>query len=95
MCYKGTSVGTALTYIVCGYLLDWMGWESVFYVTGLIGLLWYGFWTYCIYDLPSIHPTISDKERKYIEDSLGSLVVKNKSVSMLISIIKFLDTLLK
>lgn len=95
MCYKGTSVGTALTYIVCGYLMDWMGWESVFYVTGLIGLLWYGFWTYCIYDSPDTHPTISDKERKYIEDSLGSLVVKNKSVSMLKSIIHFLGTLLK
>lgn len=84
MCYKGTSVGTALTYIVCGYLMDWMGWESVFYVTGLIGLLWYGFWIYLIYDSPSTHPTISDKERKYIEDSLGSLVVKNKSVSIIV-----------
>ncbi|XP_025413767.1 vesicular glutamate transporter 1-like isoform X2 [Sipha flava] len=79
--YFGTSVGTALTYILCGYLMDWMGWESIFYVTGLIGLLWHACWTYLIYDSPNTHPTISEKERKYIEDSLGNCIVKNISSS--------------
>ncbi|VVC32474.1 Major facilitator superfamily,Major facilitator superfamily domain [Cinara cedri] len=77
--YLGSSFGTAMTYMVCGYLIESLGWESVFYITGLIGLLWHGLWTYLIYDTPGIHPTISEKERKYIEDSLGNDVVKNVS----------------
>lgn len=83
--FQGSSVGTAVTYIACGYLMDWIGWESVFYTTGLIGLLWYGCWTYLIYDSPSVHPTISEEERKYIEDSLGNSVLKNYPVSNLLS----------
>lgn len=62
--------------------MEWIGWESVFYITGLIGLLWYAFWTYLIYDSPSTHPTISEKERKYIEDCLGNCIVKNVSVRL-------------
>lgn len=57
--------------------MDWMGWESVFYVTGFIGLLWYGFWTCLIHATPSKHPTISEKERNFIEDSLGNSIDKN------------------
>jgi len=81
MCFEGTSVGTAVTYIVCGYLMDWLGWESVFYITGSIGLLWHICWTYLVYDSPRIHPTITEKELKYIENSLGNSIVKNVSVS--------------
>lgn len=80
MLRKGSSVGTAVTYMVCGYLIDSLGWESVFYITGLIGLLWHGLWTYVVYDSPNTHPTISEKERKYIDESLGNDVVKNVSV---------------
>lgn len=79
--FQGSSIGTAITYIVCGYLMDWIGWESVFYITGLIGLLWYGFWIYLIYDSPSTHPTISEEERTYIKESLGNCAVKNYPVS--------------
>jgi len=80
--FEGTSVGTAVTYIVCGYLMDWLGWESVFYITGSIGLLWHICWTYLVYDSPRIHPTITEKELKYIENSLGNSIVKNVSVSV-------------
>lgn len=61
--------------------MDWLNWESVFYVTGFIGLIWCGCWTYLIYDSPSTHPTITEKERKYIEDSLGNSIVKCIGVS--------------
>ncbi|XP_050056506.1 vesicular glutamate transporter 1-like [Aphis gossypii] len=79
--YLGTSVGTAITYIVCGYLMDWLGWESVFYITGSIGLLWHVCWTLLIHDSPRTHPTITEKELKYIENSLGNSIVKNVSSS--------------
>lgn len=62
--------------------MDWLGWESVFYITGIIGLLWNVCWTYLIYDSPRTHPTITEKELKYIENSLGNAIVKNVSVSV-------------
>lgn len=78
----GISVGTAITYMLGGYFMYWIGWEGVFYATGIIGLLWYGFWTYLIYDSPETHPTITLKELKYIQDSLGSSVNLNRNVSI-------------
>lgn len=61
--------------------MNFIGWEGVFYATGIIGLFWYGLWTYLIYDSPESHPTISEKERKYILNSLGNSVMNNRNVS--------------
>ncbi|KAE9524969.1 hypothetical protein AGLY_015019 [Aphis glycines] len=73
MC-SGSSVGTAVTYIMCGYLIASFGWESVFYVSGGLGLLWAICWILVVYDTPAKHPTISIRERTYIENCLGSSV---------------------
>ena len=69
--YLGSSIGAALTYPICGYIIDLWGWEVVFYVTGILGLIWFGFWWTFVFDTPDLHPRISEKERKYIIDSLG------------------------
>lgn len=37
----GSSFGTALTYPLCAFLIYHFGWESVFYVTSSLGLIWY------------------------------------------------------
>uniref|UniRef100_A0A2H8TPE6 Putative inorganic phosphate cotransporter n=2 Tax=Melanaphis sacchari TaxID=742174 RepID=A0A2H8TPE6_9HEMI len=50
------------------------GWESVFYVSGGLGLLWYICWTLLVYDTPAKHPTISIRERIYIENCLGNTI---------------------
>lgn len=33
-----SALGAAVTMPICGYLISWFGWESVFYVTGNIQL---------------------------------------------------------
>lgn len=62
----------------CGYLIVELGWESVFYVTGAIGVLWSVMWFVLIYDSPAKHPRISAEERAFIEDSIGSTSNKGK-----------------
>ncbi|CAD1480336.1 unnamed protein product [Heterotrigona itama] len=57
---------------VCGFLIAYLGWESVFYVTGTIGLAWSVAWFLLIFDSPGQHPRITIEERRYIEDSIGS-----------------------
>ncbi|KAI4490216.1 hypothetical protein M0802_010850 [Mischocyttarus mexicanus] len=67
-----SSLGAAITLPICGYLIASFGWESVFYVTGTIGLTWSIAWFYFVYDSPSQHPRISVEERNYIEESIGT-----------------------
>merc|ERR1719228_2193345 len=71
--YGGSQAGTVLSLPISGYLCDVWGWESVFYVFGAIGVVWYVFWWWFVYDTPSLHPRIDPVERRYILDSLGTV----------------------
>ncbi|XP_050297592.1 sialin isoform X2 [Anthonomus grandis grandis] len=66
-----SSLGAAATMPVCGYLIDSYGWASVFYVTGLIGLVWSALWFVLIYDSPAQHPRINEEERYEIETKIA------------------------
>ncbi|XP_017789398.1 PREDICTED: putative inorganic phosphate cotransporter isoform X2 [Habropoda laboriosa] len=67
-----SSLGAAITMPSCGFLIASLGWESVFYVTGTIGLAWSAAWFLLIFDSPSQHPRISKEERRFIENAIGS-----------------------
>ncbi|XP_026826016.1 putative inorganic phosphate cotransporter isoform X2 [Ooceraea biroi] len=67
-----SSLGAAITMPICGFLIASLGWESVFYVTGVIGIIWSVAWFLLVFDSPSQHPRISVEERRYIEDSIGA-----------------------
>ncbi|KAJ3657207.1 hypothetical protein Zmor_016225 [Zophobas morio] len=59
-----SSLGVAVTLPICGYLIAYWGWASVFYVTGSIALTWSLCWFYLIYDSPEEHPRISTTEKE-------------------------------
>lgn len=67
-----SSLGAAITMPICGFLIASLGWESVFYVTGAIGIMWSVAWFMLVFDSPSQHPRISMEERRYIENSIGT-----------------------
>ncbi|XP_034244522.1 sialin isoform X2 [Thrips palmi] len=69
-----SSLGAAITMPVCGFLLSTWGWESTFYVTGGVALLWSALWFVLIFDSPAQHPRISMEERRFIEQALGDSV---------------------
>lgn len=62
-----SSLGAALTLPICGYLISTLGWASVFYSTGVVGIIWSVLWFVLIYDSPAQHPRISKEERAEIE----------------------------
>lgn len=77
--YSGTSFGTALTLIGSGYIIHggWFGgWPGVFYVIGIVSLIWFVLWCFLVYDTPTAHPRISGDELYYIQSSIGSQVSK-------------------
>uniref|UniRef100_A0A8D9FAW6 Sialin n=2 Tax=Cacopsylla melanoneura TaxID=428564 RepID=A0A8D9FAW6_9HEMI len=76
--YLGSSFGLALSYPLCGFVIDLLGWEAAFYITGAIGVVWYLVWMYMVYDTPDQHPRISVDEKEYIQSALGDTVSSKK-----------------
>ncbi|XP_067010093.2 sialin isoform X3 [Anabrus simplex] len=90
--YHGASVGTAVTYPLSGLVIASFGWEYVFYLTGTLSIIWCICWWLLVFDSPAQHPRLSERERKYLEKSLGKSVSlrKNGLVSGLPDLSKFL-----
>ncbi|XP_047535269.1 sialin [Vanessa atalanta] len=65
-----SSLGAAITMPICGFLIAHFGWESAFYFTGIIGVMWSVAWFAVVYDSPAQHPRISDTERNYLMKAL-------------------------
>ena len=63
---------------VCGYLIANFGWPSVFYVTGIVGILWSISWFWLVYDSPAEHPRISIAEKNELELVLGKNTLRKK-----------------
>ncbi|XP_066463914.1 vesicular glutamate transporter 1 [Eleutherodactylus coqui] len=69
--FCGSYAGAVVAMPLAGVLVQYTGWSSVFYVYGSFGIFWYMFWIIVSYESPAQHPTISEEERKYIEESIG------------------------
>lgn len=72
--YAGSQIGTIISYPLSGWLCAHGfagGWPSVFYVFGILGVIWFFVWMFIIYDTPRDHPTISQEEMYYIESAVG------------------------
>jgi len=71
----GTQFGTVISLPLSGWLCDFTevdnGWPLTFYVPGAIGVFWMIGWVFLVYDNPSVHPRISEEEKRYITASTG------------------------
>lgn len=54
-----------------------IGWPSIFYIFGTLAIVWGIVFLYFGADAPSDHRSISQEERKYIEDSLKTSETKS------------------
>jgi MFS family permease len=71
----GAQLGTIIAMPVCGALASSsIGWPSIFYIFGALGILWVVLWVFLAADRPSTHKFISKEEQAYIETNLGSKV---------------------
>ncbi|XP_066250899.1 putative inorganic phosphate cotransporter [Euwallacea similis] len=70
--YSGCSFGTIISMQITGYLSSTrFGWPASFYLFGGFGVGWCVLWLLWGADRPATHKSISAKERRYIEESLG------------------------
>ena len=61
--FMGSVFGLIITFPLCGYLSDYYGWRSAFYVIGGITCVWFIFWWFLVYDSPDKHPRMGSKEK--------------------------------
>ncbi|XP_044726850.1 sialin-like isoform X2 [Chrysoperla carnea] len=71
--YQGTAIGSAISYPMNGLLIEAFGWEIVFYLTGVVTLVWTIFWWNLVYDSPSKHPRISEAEKEYLQNEISQI----------------------
>lgn len=70
--FTGNYIGIVVSLPVSGILSQSLGWESVFYVFGVIGCIWTVLWLIFVRKSPRADPWISTAEKDYIETSLRS-----------------------
>ncbi|XP_013399797.1 vesicular glutamate transporter 1 isoform X1 [Lingula anatina] len=70
--FTGMYSGAIFGFPISGAITHFIGWQYVFYLHGGIGILWFIIFFACVYERPAYDPTISNEERKLIEDRQGS-----------------------
>ncbi|XP_069941805.1 putative inorganic phosphate cotransporter isoform X6 [Cherax quadricarinatus] len=72
--YAGSQFGTVVSLPISGLLCQssfLKGWPAVFYLFGVLGLLWFFAWMFLIHNSPESHPRICLDEKIYIQTSLN------------------------
>lgn len=87
LAFSGSFVGTVFAMPVCGIMAERFGWESIFYVFGGIGMIWFVCWWIIVKDRPEDDPFISQGELTYIKLSLGNVERKVNIQLILLKII--------
>jgi MFS transporter, ACS family, hexuronate transporter len=62
---SGSNVGGLVAPLIAAFVTVHWGWQVAFYVTGLVGFLWVGFW-FVMYRAPEDHASVNQAELAYI-----------------------------
>jgi MFS transporter, ACS family, solute carrier family 17 (sodium-dependent inorganic phosphate cotransporter), other len=68
----GNYVGTVVALPLSGVFAVKFGWESVFYIFGCVGLVWFVIWIIVVKRSPQEDRRMTQEERNYIVKSLDS-----------------------
>lgn len=77
---SGCSFGTVIAMPASGIIASSLGWPSVFYIFGGLGLLWYAVWAPCVKNFPESDTRISIEELKYITGKKDYSAQQSKTV---------------
>ncbi|KAJ8959237.1 hypothetical protein NQ318_022500 [Aromia moschata] len=79
--YSGSQIGTVVGNSLSGVLIAAThDWAMVFYVFGILGVLWYVFFSLLCYTDPESHPFISDNEKKYLKEQIVNISSDEKNI---------------
>lgn len=72
LAFGGAQLGTIFALPIGGLLCEYVTWDSVFYVSGVLGLIWFALWMWLVSDSPAKCRHINSEEKDFIESSLRS-----------------------
>ncbi|XP_017300224.1 putative inorganic phosphate cotransporter isoform X3 [Diaphorina citri] len=80
--FAGNQIGTVFSSFLSGFLLKYTDgdWPEIFYLFGILGVLWFVAWCFLCYNDPASHPYISQREKEYLADTIGCLA-RNKNLA--------------
>ncbi|XP_039749150.1 sialin isoform X1 [Pararge aegeria] len=78
--FSGSYVGTVVSMPICSMLAHYTGWPGIFYVFGIVGLVWTTVWWLVVKESPEKDPHITAAELKYIQESRGSIAVDGSQI---------------
>ncbi|XP_068903527.1 vesicular glutamate transporter 3-like [Tenebrio molitor] len=76
LAFSGSYVGTVVSMPASAYLATALGWPSIFYFFGVLGLIWFVIWWILVAESPADDPRISKEELEYIQKCLGNVDAK-------------------
>lgn len=80
--YAGTSLGTVVSILTSGMILNGIGWEAVFYIHGTLPLIWCVVFYFFFADHPETQKYITEKERDYIVSAYGHRPMESSSMEV-------------
>lgn len=69
--FSGSYFGTVISLPVSGMLAEYVGWPYIFYLFGMLALIWCMMWWYIVAETPQADRRITDAELEYIRTSIG------------------------
>lgn len=63
---SGAAIGGIISPLLLAYLAYYLGWQAIFVVIGVVGLLWLIPWLIIYKSKPETHPWLTEEERSYI-----------------------------
>lgn len=79
---SGSNIGGLLAPLIAAFATAYWGWQTAFYATGAVGLLWVVFW-FLMYRPPEEHPKVSPAELAYIRSDPDVPAVKVPWIELL------------
>lgn len=70
----GTSIGVVLALLIVPAILNYYGWQEVFWITGALGFVWLFFWL-LLYDIPAKQKRLSTEEYAFIKRGQETLEI--------------------
>ena len=69
--YSGAPLGTVLALPFSAFICEKLGWQSVYYILSLIGVVWVGLWMLFAANEPKECKWMKDVEKAYIVAQVG------------------------
>ncbi|CAH1368173.1 hypothetical protein MTP99_009511 [Tenebrio molitor] len=76
LAFSGCYVGILVSMTASAYLATVLGWPSIFYFFGGVGLVWFVIWWIFVAESPAEDPRILKEELEYIRNSLRNVDAK-------------------